>query len=73
MKSKVEIREFAISKAVAIMGAGTSDKDVVSKAREIEKYIIGDAEIPEVSNTEDVLVEMLKGVSSLIGLQDVGK
>lgn len=50
MKSKIEVREFAISKAVDILGHGTPDKDVVSKAREIEAYIIGDAKLPEVNN-----------------------
>ena len=36
MKSKIEVREFAVTKAVEIMGAGAIVKDVVAKAREIE-------------------------------------
>lgn len=62
MKSKIEIRQFAIEKAVSIMGVGTSDKDVITKAKEIESYIIGDAELPEVydeTNTVNTLINNL--------------
>ena len=44
MKSKIEVRTFAVEKAVAI-------KDVVAKAQEIEAYVIGEAELPEVEDT----------------------
>lgn len=74
MKSKIEIREFAISKAVDIMGTGTPAKDVVSKAREIEQYIIGEADIPEVYNQEEVMSDMfVKGLTSVIGANNVGE
>lgn len=49
-KSKIEIREFAVKQAVALLGAGTPQKDVVEKAKEIESYITGDAVLPEVYN-----------------------
>lgn len=49
-KSKIEVREYAISKAAEIMGGCTPNKDIVSKAKEIELYIIGDAELPETYN-----------------------
>ena len=73
MKSKVEIREFAITQAVAIMGAGTPDKDVVRKAKEIETYIVGSADIPEVDNKEDAVFDVMKGIASFIGSKDVGQ
>ena len=44
---RVEIRKFAIEKAVDLMGSGTLPKDVILKASEIETYIVGTAEIPE--------------------------
>ena len=47
MKSKIEVRKFAVESAITIMGKGTPDKDVISKAKEIESYIIGDAVLPE--------------------------
>ena len=71
MKSKVEIREFAIRIAADIMGNGTPCKDIVSKAKEIEQYIIGEVEIPDISNIEQDMLGMLKGVTGLIGAKDV--
>lgn len=47
MKSKIEVRKFAIESAITIMGQGTPYKDVISKAKEIESYIIGEAVLPE--------------------------
>ena len=71
MKSKIEIREFAIKIAADIMGNGTPSKDIVSKAKEIEQYIIGEVEIPDISNIEQDMLGMLKGVTRLIGAKDV--
>ena len=62
MKSKVEVRKFAVEMAVAIMGKGTSDKDVVAKASEIEKYVIGEAELPEVEDETTMIGELLDKV-----------
>lgn len=47
MKSKIEVRKFAVESAITIMGQGTPNKDVISKAKEIESYIIGEAVLPE--------------------------
>ena len=55
------------------MGAGTPDKDVVKKAKEIETYIVGNADIPEVDNKEDAVFDVMKGIASLIGTKDVGQ
>lgn len=69
-KSKIEIREFAVKQAVALLGAGTPQKDVVEKAKEIESYITGDAELPEVYNDMEEVngimgsaIQMLQGFS----------
>ena len=51
-KSNIEIREFAINKAVELLGAGAPQKDVVEKAKEIETYVKGEAELPEVLDEE---------------------
>lgn len=72
MKSKIDVRVFAIEKAVAILGAGTPSKDVVTKAKEIEAYVIGNIDIPEEDNKEDAVFDMVKGVISLISSKDVG-
>lgn len=53
MDSMIEIRKYAISKAVDMLGRGTASKDVISKAKEIEAYIVGDAVLPEVYNEMD--------------------
>lgn len=70
MISKIEIRKFAIEQAVAIMGTSTPQKDVIAKAKDIETYVIGGADIPEVSNDTDTIndimgnaMQMLQGIS----------
>lgn len=73
MNSKIDVRVFAVEKAVAVLGAGTPTKDVVSKAKEIEAYIVGDADIPDVDNKENALFDMLQGVVQQIGAKDVGQ
>ena len=59
IKSKLDARHYAIEKAVEMMGAGSPSKDVVAKAVEIEAYIVGGAELPEVSNDTAQLMGML--------------
>lgn len=66
MKSKLEIRVFAVEQAVKIMGSGTPTKDVVVKAQEIEKYILGEAVLPDVSE-EISPMDYLNSLKSLIG------
>jgi hypothetical protein len=63
MKSKIEVRKFAIEKAIEIMGVGTPDKDVISKAQQIETYIIGQAQLPETDDSEQAL---MNGVYEII-------
>lgn len=55
MQSKVDIRKFSVEQAVAIMGTGTPQKDIVAKAQEIERYIVGDADIPEIDNEKEFI------------------
>ena len=66
MKSKIEVRVFAVNKAVEVMGTGALIKDVVAKAQEIEKYVIGEAELPEIA-PEASPIDYLNSVASLIG------
>ena len=54
-KSKIEVREYAMNKAVELMGTGTPTKQVVDKAKEIEKYIIGEAELPETIDENELI------------------
>jgi hypothetical protein len=72
-KSNIEIREFAINKAVELLGPGAPSKDVVEKAKEIETYVKGDSELPEVLDEEkmvNTIIEALTGVA--IGLLNQG-
>jgi hypothetical protein len=66
MKSKIEARTFAVNKAVEVMGTGALIKDVVAKAQEIEKYVIGEAVLPEVFE-EASPMELLNGIASAVG------
>lgn len=68
MKSKLEIRKFAVEKAVEVMGVGTPSKDVVAKAQEIEIYITGNAELPEVYDSDTAVSYMFsKGFEKVLG------
>ena len=72
-KSKIEVREYAMNKAVELMGTGTPTKQVVEKAKEIETYVMGEAELPEVLDEEkmvNTIIEALTGVA--IGLLNQG-
>ena len=66
MKSNIEVRVFAVNKAVEVMGTGAVIKDVVSKAQEIEKYVLGAAVLPEVAD-EASLIDYLNSIISLVG------
>lgn len=67
MKSKIEIRVFAVEQAVTILGTGTPAKDVVEKAKEIESYVVGDAEIPEVENEKELIDNIMNTVVEKFG------
>lgn len=67
MKSKIEVRVFAVEQAVKIMGAGTPQKDVVAKAQEIEEYITQGIVLPDVA-VEASPVDYLNSMASLLGV-----
>ena len=62
IKSKLDARHYAIEKAVELMGAGSPSKDVVAKAVEIESYIVGGAELPEVHSDADTIGSVMASV-----------
>lgn len=65
MKSKIEVREYAVNKAAEIMGKGTPTDSLIAKAQEIEKYIIGGATLPEIA--ADTTESLVDGLKSIIG------
>lgn len=65
MKSKIDVRVFAVEQAVKIMGVGVPQKDVVAKAQEIEKYILGDAVLPEVAD-EASPIDLINGIAAAV-------
>lgn len=70
MNSKIEVREFAVKTAADIMGKGTPVDSLITKAKEIEKYVIGEAILPEVGiDTTESLVDGLKSIIG--GVNDV--
>lgn len=72
MKSKIDVRKFAVEKAVMIMGTGTSDKDVVAKAKEIESYVIGVAVLPETYDESNALMGIMGSALGALGVNDTG-
>lgn len=71
MKSKIEVRKFAVEKAVMILGAGTADKDVVAKAKEIELYVIGEAVLPEIYDESSALMGIMDGALDALGVKSI--
>lgn len=65
MKSNIEVRVFAIEQAVKMMGAGAPQKDVVAKAQEIEKYVIGEAVLPDMAD-EASPMELINGIAAAV-------
>lgn len=65
MKSKIEVREFAVKIAAEIMGKGTPVDSLIAKAQEIEDYIIGGAMLPEIAS--DTTESLVDGLKSIIG------
>lgn len=75
MKSKIEIRVFAVEQAVKIMGVGTPDKQVVEKAKEIENYVIGNADLPDfdASSPIDKVVESMAALAEIANPSNAAK
>ncbi len=65
MKSKIEVREFAVKTAADIMGKGTPVDSLITKAKEIESYIIGGAILPEVA--VDANESLVTGSKDILG------
>lgn len=65
LKSKIEIREFAVNKATEILGSNAPIKDVVAKAKEIESYVMGEAELAEMQNENEVLEAIIETIGVL--------
>lgn len=71
MRSRVEIRKFAVQTAADLLGTGSAIKDIVAKAKEIETYIVGEAEIPETYDEASELGEMFsRGIKSITGINN---
>lgn len=54
-RSKIEVREYAMNKAIELLGASTPVKDAVAKAEEIEKYVLGEAQLPETVDENEII------------------
>jgi hypothetical protein len=54
-RTKIEVREYAMNKAIELLGTSTPVKDAVAKAQEIEKYIMGSAELPETIDENEII------------------
>lgn len=54
-RSKIEVREYAINKAIELLGTSNPVKDAVAKAEEIEKYVMGEAELPETVDENELI------------------
>lgn len=57
LKSKFDVRRFAVESAIAY--SAKSRKELLVQAKEIEAYVLGDAELPEYVNSEDALTKTM--------------
>ena len=57
LKSKFDVRRFAVESAIAY--SAKSRKELLVQAKEIETYVLGDAELPEYVNSEDALTKTM--------------
>ena len=74
MKSRLEIRVFAVEQAVKVLGTSSPIKDVVEKAKAIETYVVGEANLPESYDSEGALMgQILQGVQAIRSKADVGE
>lgn len=68
MKSVLEVRKFAVEKAVEILGKGVAAKDVVEKAKEIEAYMMGDIVLPESYDEMDAASGIMERVFNAVSV-----
>lgn len=57
LKSKFDVRRFAVESAIAY--SAKSRKELLAQAKEIEAYVLGDVELPEYVNSEDALAKTM--------------
>lgn len=65
MSSKIELRIEAVKLAVNV--EGVTDKNVIAISEEIERYILGDAELPEVydpTESQNKILAMMSQMNS---------
>ena len=60
MKSKIEVRKFAVEQAHLSMIKGDSDKSIVEVAKEIADFVLGDAALPEYVSDDETLAAISK-------------
>lgn len=60
---KLTIRLEAVK--LAVMNRGESTSDIIRDAEMIEKYIIGDADVPEFEDGNKLLKEMMGSLSNM--------
>lgn len=65
-KSKIEVREYAMNKAIELMGTGTPNKQIVEKAKEIESYVIGETVLPEVVDENEMISNIIGCLTGVI-------
>lgn len=71
MNSKIELRIEAVKLAVNL--EGVNDKNVIAISEEITRYILGDAELPEMYDPKESQDKILKMMSQMNFLNNTNK
>lgn len=59
LKSKFDVRKFAVESAIAYSCRADKKLELLEQAKEIEAYVLGEAELPEYVNSEDALTKTM--------------
>ena len=59
LKSKFDVRKFAVESAIAYSCKSDKKLKLLEQAKEIEAYVLGEAELPEYVNSEDALTKTM--------------
>ena len=59
LKSKFDVRKFAVESAIAYSCRSDKKLELLEQAKEIEAYVLGEVELPEYVNSEDALAKTM--------------
>ncbi|WP_300796746.1 hypothetical protein [uncultured Bacteroides sp.] len=66
LKSKLQVRAFAVHEVMEKLGAGCTEDKIVDMASAIENYMLKDIDIPDTVDSEKTISEIVQLIGSCI-------